>query len=146
MENIAWGELQKTGTKQPGIGALRFFEEQHAQRRQGKRETVRPAVPAGVPGVRAAAVAHAAAVVFLRVAIEDLFPEAALRNADFIILAGDRREVTHNNDRFLRVLPLAAQGGKARRVLPLAQKTQNAVLPVVAVDPFETVLLKIVRV
>src|SRR3989338_109297 len=124
MENIAWGELQKTGTKQPGIGALRFFEEQHAQRRQGKRETVRPAVPAGVPGVRAAAVAHAAAVVFLRVAIEDLFPETALRNADFIILADDWREIAHDHDRVVRILSFA-------------QETQNAVLPVVTIDPLK---------
>ena len=77
---------------------------------------MRPAVPAGVPGMRAAAVARPAAVVFLRVAVEDLFPETAVRNADFVIVTDDRRKIRHDHDR-------------VSGVLSFAQKTQNAVCP-----------------
>src|SRR5574339_572683 len=65
-----------------GLGA----QEQDRERRQAQGQGVIAAVRAHRRGLDGAEVAHAAAAVDRRVAVEDLAPEAAVRRTDEVVL------------------------------------------------------------
>ena len=81
-------------------------------------------------GLNAATVAEVAAAVVRRVAVADFFVPAGFRSADFIADAWNWREV-------------AAADHVVIRVFAFADERQDAVLPVVAIDPFEAVVFEI---
>ena len=78
-------------------------------------------------GVFAAEVAHVAAAVFLGVAIKNLGVVAGLGDADSVVTVGLGGEVTHHYDEVVVVFVPADEG-------------DDAVLVVVAVNPFKAVV------
>ena len=77
-----------------------------------------------------AAVAHVASAVHGGIAVQDLFPESGARDADQVPLPGNRREVAHHQH---HIFGIAA----------FADVRNNAVLPVLEIDPFKTASVKI---
>ena len=75
-------------------------------------------------GVHAAEVTAAAAPEMLGVGIEDLLPEATMRNADAVVVARDRRKVQRDDDALGRRPALAQEG-------------EGVVFGIVRIDPLE---------
>src|SRR6185503_14728667 len=121
-----WGRTDSMTTRGGAVSffvSLLRFEEHHGEWRAGDRQRMAEALVRHGRGVRAAEVAHAAAAVEGRVAVEELAPAAAARHADAVVVARHRREVAHHRDR--------------RRVAGLPQERDDALLPVAALDPAE---------
>src|SRR4051794_35308807 len=72
----------------------------------------------------AAEIADAAACVFGRITVEQLSPEAVVWYPDTVVVARNRREITHDQDRVFRLLAFSQHRNHAR-------------LSIVAVDPFK---------
>ena len=83
-------------------------------------------VPFDRTGFHTAGIALAAAPIDLGVAVQQLFPVAAPRNADAIIVPRHRREVESRQE---QIVSLA----------PAAQEKERAVVRVAVVDPLEAV-------
>ena len=83
-----------------------------------------------VGGVLAAGVAYVGAAVVGGIGIEDFFVEAGARDADDVAFADDWGGVEYDDDEVV--------GGFA-----VAEKREDAVVAVVAIDPFETVPVEI---
>src|SRR5206468_1012128 len=86
---------------------------------------VRPAVPGDVLCVDRSEVALAAAAVDGGIAVQDLQPAPASRDADAVARPWDGCEIAGEDQRVATIVPAADEGDDAR-------------LPVVAVDPLET--------
>src|SRR5688572_15888178 len=99
------------------------LEDDYAQRRQGQQQRVEPAVRGQRIRLYPTEIAHAAAAVDRGVAVEELAPVTAARNADGVVLARNRREVAHHQH----------LGAVAR----LAQEADDARFDVASVYPFE---------
>src|SRR5439155_24512877 len=100
------------------------FEKDRCKRRQGQRQGVAVLLVRHRHRVRAAIVAQSAAAVNRGVAVEDLAPVAAARQADAVVQARHRGEVEHSEDR-------------RRTLLAQSQERQRALLPVAALHPAE---------
>ena len=98
------------------------LEHAHCQRRQGQVQRTGPPLPGNLLRLKAALVAHVAAPVDFRVAVEHLGVITLLWHADAIALAGDRCKVAHDNQ--------VIRGG-----VRLAHVGDAAVFPVVKVYP-----------
>jgi hypothetical protein len=83
-------------------------------------------VPFDRTGFHTAAIALAAAPINLGVAVQQLFPVAASRNADAVIVPRHRREVESRQEQILSLVPAA-------------QEEERAVVRVAEVNPLEAV-------
>src|SRR5690606_5723849 len=77
------------------IRALRGPQPDHPERRDAQPGRVRQAVPGHVDRLHPAEVAHAAARVLVGVGVEDLLPDARLRQPEVVVLVRDAGEVRH---------------------------------------------------
>src|SRR3954468_14641597 len=100
------------------------LEKQRSQWRQSDRKRIRTPMSRLFICLLPAEVADPATGVFRRVTVEQLFPEAIVRNTDAVIFARDRGEIAYDQD---RVFWLPA----------FSQHRNHACLRVVAVNPFK---------
>ncbi len=100
------------------------LEHIHGQGGQCETDRVGAAVPGNLVGHHTRSVAHVAAAVIHRVAVEDFFVPTGLRYAQPVTLADDRREVATDQD-------------EISRILGPPQEAQRTILIVVAIDPLE---------
>ncbi len=91
---------------------------------------MRPAVGHVVGRHNARAIANIAAAVVGGIAVENLFVPAAFRHAQQVAFAWHRCEIVGHDH-------------KVRRIFCLAHEAEHAVLPVVAIDPFEARVIEI---
>src|SRR5580704_14957159 len=96
--------------------ALRL-EENRGEGRETEFDGVLAIAPGNGFGLDPAGIAEVGALVILRVGIEDLAIEGGSRNADSIVVAGDRREVANYDDKILRVARAAQEGEDAIRAV-----------------------------
>src|SRR5436190_22574623 len=116
-------------TRGGGVSLLRL-EEKNGQRRNSDGKRLREVLVRHRRRLAAAVIAEARAAVERRVRVEQLAPEAAARHAKAIVVARDRREVAHHQDR-------------RRRLVALAQERDDALLPVAALHPAEAVVREV---
>ena len=91
---------------------------------------MRPALGRLIRRLLAAGVTNVRTAVVNGIRIQDLAVVAGLRNAEAIAFANDRRRIDHHNDQsFL--------------IFPPANETQDAIVGVICVNPFETVPVEI---
>src|SRR5438552_4070020 len=98
------------------------LQEHNRQGRQSEGQGVEATMAGNRAGFQAAQVALLAAAVLSSVTVQRLFPEAATRDPHLIVVAEHRREVADD------------QNTSVRRA-PCAEKAEDTVLGVVAIDP-----------
>ena len=105
------------------------FKDQYPEWRQAEQRRMRSAMTGDFLGLYPSAIAHAAAAIDLRIAIEHLAIGPGFRQSEPIGLPGHGRKIA----------------GEDQRLLPLgtAQKGDDAVLRIQTVDPLESLGLRI---
>src|SRR5690349_18860049 len=101
-------------------------ENQYGERRQSQRQRMSAAVGGQGRGFDETEVADATPAVFARVAVQAFAPLTPARDADAVVVARNRREITEHDGDVVRIVAFAHEG-------------QRAVLRVVAIDPLEAI-------
>src|SRR5260221_6190577 len=118
-QSVSGPNLLKAG------GLALEFEDEGGERWERKQKGMRAILSGGVFGVEAAKIADAGAAVVCGVGVENFFVKATGRNADAVIAANDGRGVEDDHEKIIVIAGAADKG-------------DDAVVAVVAVDPFET--------
>src|SRR5215210_4863740 len=111
------------------IAPCRAFQQQEAEWRQVETERINVAVRGYRLGEHDTGVSDIAAAVRTAVAVDDFVVCAGRRNTDAVAVAWNRREVENGDDEL-----------SCRRA---AQKGDDTVLVIIAVDPVESVRLEV---
>ena len=107
-----------------------MLEEQNAERRQGQGKGMIPPMGGYGGGSRPSKVSVPTAPIDRCIAVQNLAPEASLRDPYPVMISRNRREIADHED------PLSG-------VFPLSQETDNASLPIVKIHPLKAFSPKI---